>query len=516
MFSDLFYYNSYDEFKKVHREILDAPNFKTIDEDAGNGAYSAGMLFYSKFLKEYNEKSSFILQDDLIKKDEKRYWIYAPGEGAKFWDEFYEKDIMAIGWDYLGNISKYKEKSEVKDSINKIKNDNKNHKNDTLAVWNFYNDINIGDIIYTKCGVSNIIGRGVVVGEYEYQEDRTEFKHIRKVDWTHKQNVECPDRLKSYISTIANITLFLDVIKKLEESFGIKEKPSIKLYLEPYKKEDFLKDVYMNENEYKSLVSLLKRKKNVVLQGAPGVGKTFTAQRLAFSIMGEKDTSRVKIVQFHQSYSYEDFIMGYRPNDTGFTLLKGSFYEFCKEAEKDYREHFFIIDEINRGNLSKIFGELLMLIENDKRGENHSIRLIYMDEQFSVPFNLHIIGMMNTADRSLAMIDYALRRRFAFFEIPPAFSSNGFKTYQTNIKNNKFDLLVNVVEALNNAISGDASLGNGFRIGHSYFCTSEIVDDSWLFEVVEYELIPLLNEYWFDEISKLEEWSSKLRGAIRG
>jgi hypothetical protein len=155
-----------------------------------------------------------------------------------------------------------------------------------------------------------------------------------------------------------------------------------------------------------------------------------------------------------------------------------------------------------------------MLIEGDKRGEKNSLRLLYKDEQFSVPENIHIIGMMNTADRSLAMIDYALRRRFAFFDMEPAFSSDGFKNRQAAIQNPKFDALISVVESLNKAIEADASLGSGFRIGHSYFCTNEIVNDSLLLSIVECELIPLLLEYWFDEPSKVESWSARLKGAI--
>lgn len=206
--------------------------------------------------------------------------------------------------------------------------------------------------------------------------------------------------------------------------------------------------------------------------------------------------------------------MGYRPNETGFSLEKGPFYNFCKEAEPDDREYFFIIDEINRGNLSKIFGELLMLIENDKRGKE--VRLLYSDEKFSVPENVHIIGMMNTADRSLAMIDYALRRRFAFFEFEPAFDSDGFKEYQSKVNNQSFNNLVNTVVALNEDIADDPSLGSGYRIGHSYFITKEKVDNSWLYDLVEFELLPLIKEYWYDEPSKVEFWASKLSGAING
>ncbi len=280
-----------------------------------------------------------------------------------------------------------------------------------------------------------------------------------------------------------------------------------------YTKKDFLNDVFLDEDKYNTLVNILQIKKNIILQGAPGVGKTYAARRLAYSMMGIKDKERVMMVQFHQSYSYEDFIMGFRPSETGFELKKGPFYEFCKKAKEDNEnDYFFIIDEINRGNLSKIFGELFMLIENDKRGVK--LQLLYSNEEFSVPSNIYIIGMMNTADRSLAMMDYALRRRFAFFEFEPAFGSDGFKKYQAEIKNPKFSNLISQVQKINTEIENDESLGKGFRIGHSYFCTDTEVNDMWLNGVVDFELIPLLNEYWFDEPDKVKDWAKILKGAI--
>ena len=283
-----------------------------------------------------------------------------------------------------------------------------------------------------------------------------------------------------------------------------------------YTKEDFLSEVFMSEEDYDSLYAIFRRKKNIVLQGAPGVGKTYIAKRLAYSMIGKVDTERVMLVQFHQSYSYEDFIMGYRPDDEGFKLRTGAFYNFCKKAELDIEnDYFFIIDEINRGNLSRIFGELFMLIEEDKRGT--SLQLLYSDEQFAVPENLYIIGMMNTADRSLAMLDYALRRRFAFFNIKPGFETDGFKKYIKGLKNNKLDNLIYCIENLNNDISTDESLGDGFCIGHSYFCNleAEDINDRELSGIVEYEIIPLLKEYWFDEPSKFNNWSSNLRRAVK-
>ena len=280
-----------------------------------------------------------------------------------------------------------------------------------------------------------------------------------------------------------------------------------------YTKEDFLNEVYMAEENYNTLVGLLKNKKNLILQGAPGVGKTFAAKRLAYSIMGEKDDSRIEFVQFHQNYSYEDFIMGYKPQDEGFKLTNGIFYQFCMNAaEHPDKDYFFIIDEINRGNMSKIFGELLMLIEKDYRGT--TVTLAYSGTTFSVPKNLYIIGMMNTADRSLAMIDYALRRRFSFYEMEPEFNSEGFKAYQASLKNETFNALIEQIIDLNREINIDDSLGSGFRIGHSYFCGQEECTEEWMKAVVYYDIIPMLQEYWFDDRQKVKRWENLLIGVF--
>ena len=279
--------------------------------------------------------------------------------------------------------------------------------------------------------------------------------------------------------------------------------------VEKYTKADFLNEVFMEEQDFDILQHLIKMKKNIILQGAPGVGKTFCAHRLAQAIMGEKDESRIALIQFHQNYSYEDFVMGYKPAGETFELQKGIFYKFCvTAANHPDQEYFFIIDEINRGNLSKIFGELLMLIEKDYRGKK--LTLAYKDEKFSVPENLYLIGMMNTADRSLALIDYALRRRFSFFEMQPGFDSNGFKNYLKKKNNPRLNELVELIKELNRQIEADDSLGKGFEIGHSYLCTQNTITDEWLKAVVNYDILPMLQEYWFDNKQEVNKWSQKL------
>lgn len=443
-----------------------------------------------------------------------RYWLYAPGEGSCMWDEFYTSGIMAIGWGEIGDLSTFDSKDAMKIKMREVIDESLSYKNAAHATWQFANEMKIGDIVFVKKGMHQIIGRGVVMSDYEYDDTRDdEYKNIRQVDWTH--NGEWPHPGQAVMKTLTDITSYTDYVEKLNSLFEDEteeDAEDVEKTYPPYTKEDFLSP----EEEYEKLSGILRIKKNIILQGAPGVGKTFAAKRIAFSMMGVKDVERVMMVQFHQSYSYEDFIMGFRPSTDGFELKRGAFYNFCKKAEIDGdNDYFFIIDEINRGNLSKIFGELFMLIENDKRGV--SLQLLYSDEKFSVPKNIYIIGMMNTADRSLAMLDYALRRRFAFFEIKPGFTTDGFREYRMSLENEKFDKLIACVESLNNVISNDESLGDGFCIGHSYFCNllPDTIDDQVLSGIVEYELIPLLKEYWFDEPTKVKDWSSNLRSAIK-
>lgn len=288
--------------------------------------------------------------------------------------------------------------------------------------------------------------------------------------------------------------------------------------IKSYKFSDDPDKPFISETDFLNTVTLLKRKKNIILQGPPGVGKTFIARKLAYEIMQEVKDANIEMVQFHQSYSYEDFIQGLRPTQKGgFDLRDGIFYSFCQRAlAHPERPFFFIIDEINRGNLSKIFGELMMLIEADKREEKYALKLTYAEDEedrFYVPDNLYIIGTMNTADRSLAIVDYALRRRFAFVSLQPDYGSN-FRSFLADkgLSEGIIEHICTSISKLNNKIKEDVNLGEGFQIGHSYFCTysNDGNENQWWTDILNYELKPLLEEIWFDDLSKVSDTVKQL------
>ena len=283
----------------------------------------------------------------------------------------------------------------------------------------------------------------------------------------------------------------------------------------PYNGIDFQTEVY--GMDFEQLRCILEYKKNIIMQGAPGVGKTYAAKRLAYAILGQKDEDRIVQVQFHQSYTYEDFIMGLKPTETGgFEFESGPFYNVCKAAEKDpeHRPYFLIIDEINRANMSKVLGEAFQLIEKDHRNEKATLK--YRGEKFSVPDNLYIIGTMNTADRGLVMLDYALRRRFQFITVEPAFKSTGFKNMLLRINNAKLNKVCRKIIDLNEEICKDEMLGPGFMVGHSYFCVhGNHISDQDVVNIVRYEIEPLLDEYRYDSPDKVKRWKQAFETLIR-
>jgi 5-methylcytosine-specific restriction protein B len=589
----------------------------------------------------------------------KRYWLIAPGERAYLWDEFHNKGIVGMGADKLGDLSKYSSKEEIKDDLKKMYPElGENQTNNAYGLWQFYKDLNEGDIIIVKRGIHEYLGYGIIKGDYYWDESRTEYKNVRKVEWK-KKGVWEESVGNIVLKTLTNITKYREYVDRLTRLIGIeqeatvdankieyywinanprywkiedyqvgdeqtytthnetgnkrnrfecfqkikpgdlvigyetspirkvvaifevtqgafldeddgKEKISFKIQKflpEPisyevlkvmpelsnsevmhnnqgslfklskeefqaiiskdlsnesdnpsYSIEDADREIFIDKQGIEKILSVLEYKKNLILQGPPGVGKTFIAKRLAYLAMEEIDNSKIEMIQFHQSYSYEDFIQGYRPKDDGgFKLENGVFYRFCKKAISDPdNKYFFIIDEINRGNLSKIFGELMLLIEADKRGEKNSVSLTYTgtsENKFYIPENIYIIGTMNTADRSLAIVDYALRRRFDFINLVPIFNDK-FKNELINLGVDEgiIEILINKIEALNSEIEKDHNLGKWFKIGHSFFCNvpKGTGDTEWYNNIINHEIAPLIDEYWYDNEEKVKQEIEKL------
>ena len=631
---------TYDEYEKILKQ-LDA-KMKSGEIDCSS---------YAEFSQMTYKQNDGASTRDLPKQDSINYWMYAPGEQARFWDEYYQDGTMGLGWNKIGDLRAFKKQSDLIAPLKQNYGSDTSQKNSADMLYGFANEMKPGDIVFAKKGRSMIVGRGVVTSDYYYDNSLENHHHLRKIKWTDKGEWKTDTMLA--MKTLTNITSYKEHVSYLnrlidgesnkqeapsvqnywwlvanpkiwsitgmkigeEQSYSLysesghkrnifqnfldakagdivlgyessptkqvvclltisKENDGEELYFkmteklptpidfstirntpglekmeymrnqqgsffkvtadefdiimelvrgenplpkkdanEPYTEKKFLEEVFVTENDFYKLRNLLLRKKNLILLGAPGVGKTFAARRLAYAIMGEKDESRVMQVQFHQNYSYEDFVMGYKPNENGgFDMKYGVFRKFCTRAAVD-KEHkyFFIIDEINRGNLSKIFGELLMLIESDYRDK--PIQLSYNDETFAVPSNIYIIGMMNTADRSLAMIDYALRRRFSFFEMKPGFETDAFNNYILGWSSQKLRSLINAIIELNKVITDDDSLGSGFCIGHSYLCNFDNGYD--LESIVEYDIIPMLREYWFDNDDKFNQEAQKLINALK-
>lgn len=594
-----------------------------------------------------------------------RYWMYAPGANAQFWDTFFHDGVMGIGWNQTGDLNKFSSRENIGIKLQEEIDKERSFSNDSLACWQFLKVLKPNDIIIAKKGIKTYIGYGIVESDYYYDPSRSDYHHLRKVKWI-KKGEWAEQESNIVLKTLTDITPYPDYVDKIKSILGIGENvempslpqperpeeqqfwwinanqkywnidhfalgqeqtytthndkgnkrrvyeyfkqvkpgdliigyqsaPALKAkaifevtsaitddeeegeiisftikeffpyqaswdelkkipeltYCEifknhqgslfsltevefnsictfcrngtsiqrmPYTINNALEEIFLTESRLEEIVELLEYKKNIILQGPPGTGKTFIAKRLAYLTMGNKDSSRIEMIQFHQSYSYEDFIQGFRPSGDGrFHLQNGVFYEFCLRAQHDPdQKYFFIIDEINRGNLGKIFGELMMLIEPDKRGKEFSIRLTYSGAEngkFFLPENLYIIGTMNTADRSLAIVDYALRRRFVFVDINPAFHDPRFASLlmENGINNNLITKIISRLDDLNQTISGDNNLGRWFSIGHSYFCAKPRVTDTiWYEQVICNEIKPLLKEYWFDDVDKAEDYVKSL------
>ena len=458
------------------------------------------------------------------------YWLFAPGMGARLWSECKELNIASMGWDDIGDLDVYDDKDAIAEESAELF-PNQGPKSVSSMLWEFANEMKAGDVVFAKKGLFKISGWGVVTGEYKYDEEREEHLHTLQIDWRGDEEQDVTPGVQLAMKTLTRYTKKRAFLRHMATCYsdvvGLTDDPVMVIPPDPpetpYTKTDALKDLFLPEEKVDQIVRLLRRKKNIVLQGAPGTGKTFIARRLAYLLLKAKDESRVPLVQFHHSTTYEDFIQGYRPgDDAGFELKNGNFFDFVRRAQSEPNSDFvYVIDEINRGNLSKVFGELMMLIEPDKRAPEFAVPLTYAsdsDDTFYVPSNVHLIGTMNTADRSLSLVDYALRRRFAFIELDPGFDSDVFE--QVLVARGATSATVVEIRqrmgSLNKLIADDtANLGRGYRIGHSFFVPDGNVtpNQEWMDEIIHFEVLPLIEEYWCDDVTQLAKARSIALGS---
>lgn len=586
--------------------------------------------------KKYNNSKIFAFPKRYINKfdintffNNIKYWLYSAGEKSYKWDEFYKDGIMAIGWDYLGDLTKYSSQEEIANKITKEENRTQYPMNDSKANWEFVKNMHIGDIVYVKKGLQDaLIGRGIVKSDYIYDEIRNEYKSIRKVEWTHNGaydvdfNILDIKQWNQKTLTEISQSKYKDFCLKIEDVFMKKQSeeesnnlqlniplnqilygppgtgktfsvrkyideilgknPGLNIENEDQRINNVVKDsnwysaialsMYQNgkNNKYKvaelleqkiiKAFSLTRENKNVraalwaqmqihTHENCPNVnysnrlapfifeknensewyltedGIKFVEENLSEQLeqLSTKNNTRkledfYKFLTFHQSYSYEEFVEGIKPqirtdeecSSISYEYNKGVFKEICQQANSDPDNNYLlIIDEINRGNISKIFGELITLIEINKRvmpngerifentvtkDEQLLVTLPYTKSKFGVPNNLYILGTMNTSDRSIASIDIALRRRFKFVEMMP--NSDLVADFECNFKE--------IFEKLNTKIK--ILLDRDHQIGHSYFIETKYADAdiNILKEIWFSEILPLLNEYFYCDWEKLK------------
>jgi hypothetical protein len=444
-------------------------------------------------------------------------WLYAPGENARMWDEIRREGLVTIGWDNLGDLRQYADKNAIAAALNARSGGEGYPMHAVQACYEFVHEMKPGDLLIAKSGQTRLLGVGMVTGEYEHRADRIEHKNVRTADWKLVGDWPSPELLVTKTLTYKRPS---EAERLLRTIFAASDGETVDLRSESkspavpatlptqptYSLPELCDDLAVDSEIAETWIARLRRKKQLIFQGPPGTGKTYIAQSIARHLVSET-TGQWDLIQFHPSYGYEDFVYGIQPEISSgrlsFDRVPGRFVQFCELARKTKAPHVFIIDEFNRANVSRVLGEIMFLLEYR---EQHAT--LAGGKRFTIPENLYVIGTMNTADRSIALVDHALRRRFTFIHLGP-----DYQALERHLS--KFGLpaqsLVAVLKRLNAAI-GDRN----YEIGISFFLKDEQELRNTLGAIWEGEIEPYLEEYFYADPGRIEpfRWPSLVTGPL--